>query len=95
MACAAKDEGPKPRTLCAWDFLLGVGDVSRQGALRYRRTGEDAFLAHEALTVPPAASLRELGIVAREITAKRIDDLKAPHQWLTTERCLSSVYVIV
>jgi serine/threonine-protein kinase HipA len=32
--------------------------------------------------VPPAASLRELEIVAREITAKRIDDLKALRQWL-------------
>ncbi len=35
-ALAAKDEGRKPRTLYAWDFLLGVEDVSRQGALRYR-----------------------------------------------------------
>jgi serine/threonine-protein kinase HipA len=32
--------------------------------------------------VPPAASLRELEIVAGEITAKRIDDLKALRQWL-------------
>jgi len=79
---AAKDEDRRPRTLYAWDFLLGVEDVSRQGALRYRRPGEEAFLAHETLTVPPAASLRELEIVAREITAKRIDDLKALRQWL-------------
>lgn len=81
-ALAAKDEGRKPRTLYAWDFLLGVEDISRQGALRYRRPGEESFLAHETLTVPPAASLRELEIVAREITAKRIDDLKALRQWL-------------
>jgi serine/threonine-protein kinase HipA len=81
-ALAAKDEGRKPRTLYAWDFLLGVEDVSRQGALRYRRPGEEAFLAHESLTVPPVASLRELEIVAREITAKRIDDLEGLRQWL-------------
>lgn len=81
-ALDAKDEGRKPRTLYAWDFLLGVEDISRQGALRYRRPGEENFLAHETLTVPPAASLRELEIVAREITAKRIDDLKALRQWL-------------
>ena len=81
-ALAAKDEGRKPRTLYAWDFLMGVEDVSRQGALRYRRPDEDAFLAHESLTIPPAASLQELEIVAREITAKRIDDLKALRQWL-------------
>ena len=81
-ALNAKDEDRKPRTLYAWDFLLGVEDVSRQGALRYRRPGEVAFLAHETLTVPLAASLRELEIVAREITAKRIDDLEALRQWL-------------
>jgi serine/threonine-protein kinase HipA len=81
-ALAAKDEGRKPRTLYAWDFLLGVEDISRQGALRYRRRGEEAFLAHETLTVPPAANLRELEIVARKITAKRIDDLEALRQWL-------------
>lgn len=81
-ALATKDEGRKPRTLYAWDFLLGVEDISRQGALRYRRPGEEAFLADETLTVPPAADLRELEIVAREITAKRIDDLEALRQWL-------------
>lgn len=81
-ALAAKDEGRKPRTLYAWDFLLGVEDISRQGALRYRRPGEEAFLAHETLSVPPAANLRELELAAREITAKRIDDLEALRQWL-------------
>lgn len=81
-ALAAKDEGRTPRTLYAWDFLLGVEDVSRQGALRYRLPGEKTFLAHDALTVPPVANLRELEIVAREITAKRIDDLAALRQWL-------------
>ena len=81
-ALAAKDEGRRPRTLYAWDFLLGVEDVSRQGALRYRPPGEEAFLAHDALTVPPAANLKELEIVAREITGKRIDDLAALRQWL-------------
>jgi hypothetical protein len=81
-ALFAKDEGRKPRTPYAWDFLLGVEDVSRSGALRYRRGSEEAFLAHDALTVPPIANLGELEVVAREITAKRIDDLTALRQWL-------------
>lgn len=68
-ALAAKDASRKPKTLYAWDFLLGVEDVSRQGALRFRRPKEEAFLAHEALTVPPVANLKELEIVAREISA--------------------------
>jgi len=81
-ALAAKDEGRKPRNLYAWDFLLGVEDLSRQGALRYRRPGEDRFLAHETLTVPPVASLQEFEAVARDISAKRIDDLEALRRWL-------------
>ena len=82
-ALAAKDEGRIARTLYAWDYLLGVQDLTRQGALRFRRPGEAAFLAHEALPAPPVASLRELESVAREITAKRIDDLDALRRWLT------------
>ena len=81
-ALAAHDENRRPRILYAWDYLLGVEDVSRQGALRYRRANDDAFLAHDTLTVPPVDHLMELESVAREITAKRIDDLAALRQWL-------------
>jgi hypothetical protein len=52
-ALAAKDENRKPKTLYAWDFLLRVEDVSRQGALRFRRPDDETFLAHDTLTVPP------------------------------------------
>jgi serine/threonine-protein kinase HipA len=81
-ALAAKDGRRPARTLYAWDFLLGVEDLTRQGALRYRHAGEEPFLAHESLHVPPVASLRELEAVAREISAKRIDDLEALRKWL-------------
>jgi len=39
------------RALSMRGLSLGVEDVTRQGALRYRRPGEQAFLAHETLTV--------------------------------------------
>ena len=81
-ALAAKDERRNPRTLYAWDYLLGVEDFSRQGALRYRSPDDDAFLAHDSLGVPPITDLKELESVARNISAKRIDDLKALRQWL-------------
>ena len=79
---AAKDEGRPARTLYAWDFLLGVQDLTRQGALRYRAPDSEAFLANESQAVPPVANLRELEAVAREITAKRIEDLDALRRWL-------------
>lgn len=81
-ALAAKDEGRTPRTLYAWDYLVGVQDLTRQGALRFCLPGASVFLADEALAAPPIASLRELETVARELTAKRIDDLNALRRWL-------------
>jgi HipA-like protein len=39
-AVEAKDEGRTPRTLGSWEFLLGVQDCTRMGALRYSRPEE-------------------------------------------------------
>lgn len=54
----AEREGRTPRTLVESDYLLGVTDVSRLGALRFRRAGEEAFQAPVRVGVP---SLIELG----------------------------------
>jgi serine/threonine-protein kinase HipA len=48
------------RTLGEIDFLLGVGDDMRQGALRYREPQEEVFLAEEQEAVPPLLALPEL-----------------------------------
>ncbi|MDG1827208.1 MAG: HipA domain-containing protein [Henriciella sp.] len=40
---AARDEGRSPHTLHEADFLLGVSDISRLGALRFRRADDDDF----------------------------------------------------
>ncbi len=81
-ALQAKDEGRPPRTLYAWDYLIGVQDFTRQGALRVRREGEDTFLGSEKLAAPPVTSLRELQVVATQLTGKKLDDLDALRQWL-------------
>ena len=82
-ALDAKDEGRAPRVQHAWDFLVGVQDFTRQGALRFRRSGEAAFLASHKLPAPPVTSLRELQAVARELSGKHIDDLNALRRWLS------------
>jgi serine/threonine-protein kinase HipA len=81
-ALLAKDEGRTARALYAWDFLLGVQDATRQGALRFRFSEAEDFLANEALAAPPLTSLPELAAVAREITRQRIDDLDRLRRWL-------------
>jgi serine/threonine-protein kinase HipA len=77
---AAIDEERPPRVQYAWDFLLGVQDLTRQGALRLRKAGDGAFLASEPLAAP-VTSLRELDVAGR-VTARRLDDLDALRKWL-------------
>jgi serine/threonine-protein kinase HipA len=57
---SAQAEGRTPRTLLGSDFLAGVDDQIRLGALRFKRPGDDHFLAHTGRSVPPLIDLREL-----------------------------------
>jgi serine/threonine-protein kinase HipA len=81
-ALQAKDDGRPPRTLYAWDYLLGVQDLTRQGALRVRFPGTHEFLGNEKMAAPPVTSLRELEDVAYQLTSRKIDDLDALRRWL-------------
>lgn len=81
-ALLARDQNRSARTLYAWDYLIGVQDLTRQGALRFRFPDTQAFLGDEKLAAPPVTSLRELEAVANHLTGKRIDDLDALRQWL-------------
>ncbi len=81
-ALQAKDEKRPPRTLYAWDFLIGVQDQTRQGALRFRRPGTGTFLGDEKMAAPPVTTLRELEAVAYQLSNRRIDDLDALRRWL-------------
>lgn len=81
-ALQAKDEKRAPRTLYAWDFLIGVQDFTRQGALRFRRAGTEEFLGNDRMAAPPVTTLRELEGVAYQLSSRRIDDLDALRKWL-------------
>jgi serine/threonine-protein kinase HipA len=81
-ALQAKDEKRPPRTLYAWDFLIGVQDLTRQGALRFRRPDTETFLGDEKMAAPPVTTLRELEAVAYQLSNRRIDDPDALRKWL-------------
>ena len=81
-AMEAKDEGRQARTLYAWDYLIGVQDQTRQGALRFKYPGTDVFLASHDLSAPPVAQLAELENVAKQLSDKNIDDLDNLRRWL-------------
>jgi serine/threonine-protein kinase HipA len=57
----ARREKRKPRALTEWDFLLGVHDETRLGALRFRALPDGVFIDSDAeFAAPPLTSLREL-----------------------------------
>ena len=56
----AEHEGRAPRTLMEADYLLGVSDVSRPGALRFRPAAAAAFQAPATDGVPPLLALEGL-----------------------------------
>ncbi len=81
----AKEQGRTKRELRTWDFLLGVQDITRMGALRFSDAGDGErpiFLANEALAAPPVTRLAELQQVALELSRKKLEDLPLLQQWL-------------
>lgn len=56
----ARLEGVRPRTLTEWDFLLGVHDETRLGALRFKLPGGSYVDSDTRFAAPPLTSLREL-----------------------------------
>jgi serine/threonine-protein kinase HipA len=63
----AREEGRRRRQLGEWEFLLGVNDLLRMGALRFAVPAGGPFLDDAPLAVPPLAELRDLERAAREI----------------------------
>lgn len=57
---AAAREGRAVRTLMESDYILGVSDLTRLGALRFRRAGEETFAAAPKIGVPSLVDLRRL-----------------------------------
>ena len=62
----AREEGRTRRTLGEWEFLLGVSDFSRMGAMRFA-DAEGRYLDDEPPAVPSQAGLRELEAAARAL----------------------------
>jgi len=65
-AALARTEGRKPRALTESDYLLGVFDETRMGALRFSLAEGGPFVSAESTTpVPPWATLRALESASR------------------------------
>lgn len=93
---AAQAEGRPIRTLHELDFLLGVADVARMGALRFRRTGSSAFLAPKPDGVPSILHIQELfeatqRVLSDDETAEDLRLILAPGSSLGGARPKASI----
>lgn len=72
---SAERDGRAVRTLAESDYLLGVADETRLGALRFRRIGEESFRAPVRAGVPALIELgRLLQITERILRNEETDD---------------------
>ena len=69
----AREEKRLPRTLLEVDYLLGVGDIARQGALRFAESEGGPFLATGA-QIPPLIQLPALLAAALRMSEDGGDD---------------------
>lgn len=77
----AKEQGNPAPVLYDIDFLLGVHDLSRMGALRFKREPDGDFLDNDPVSpTPPWASIRELQHGAKLIESN--EDTVEVRKWL-------------
>jgi serine/threonine-protein kinase HipA len=78
----ARVEKRSVRTLNEWDYLLGVHDSCRMGALRFRQDAN--FLDNDPhLAVPPITALRELEAASLALESPHADEHPEFRKWLT------------
>jgi serine/threonine-protein kinase HipA len=81
-AIAAKLEKRKEKTLFQEDYLLGVFDQQRMGALRFKLSEDGPFLNDNAgLAAPPWTSLRELEFASLQLEKETLSDSESL-KWL-------------
>ena len=82
-AVLAHRENRRARVLNEIDYLLGVHDLYRMGALRFKRAMDGPFLDNDdKLAAPPMARLRELEHAARQVEEKSDPDDPDYLKWL-------------
>jgi serine/threonine-protein kinase HipA len=80
----AREEGRAERTLLESDYLLGVYDQHRMGALRFRTDPAGPFLDNnKAHASPPWGSMRELEQASLELEKKDAEKKPGYSKWLS------------
>jgi len=82
-ALLARQQDRKPRTLMESDFLLGVSDLTRMGALRYKLDPDGPFLNdNAAMAAPPITSIRALEAASLEFENEDAPNEPGYGEWM-------------
>ena len=80
---AARAENRSSRVLTEADFLMGIYDGNRMGALRFKHSPEGGFMDNnKALATPPWTSIRELEYASLQLEKEEQPDAVEHIQWL-------------
>ena len=77
----AREHNRRVRALRPWDYLIGVNDASRMGALRLR-SRDGRYLDDHALGAPPMTELRALEAIAVRVERGDTDDSDHDIRWI-------------
>lgn len=78
----SRQRAEAPRQLGDWDYLAGVSDETRMGALRLFSPDTQQFVDADRLQAPPMADLRELEAITAEVERNDDDDTPERIEWL-------------
>lgn len=81
-AAAARRESRRMSQLQEVDYLLGVYDQTRMGALRFRLEEGMPFMDDSAHAAPPVTDLRELAYISRRVEDPGVEELPEYERWL-------------
>lgn len=83
-AALARSEGRAEKTLRESDYLLGVFDSHRMGAIRFKEDPDGPFLKNnDKLATPPWTSIRELEQISLRLEDEDVNDDPEYFKWLT------------
>lgn len=82
-AMTARREDRPMRRLQDIDFLLGVHDTTRMGAIRLRSADDGPYLDNSSLGAPPVTELGELARASRAVEDVETEDLPEYERWLS------------
>ena len=83
-ALAARREDRRQRGLDDWDYLVGVNDRTRMGALRFARASDGRFVDDGELAIPPSTQLHDVEHWARELEHGLPDAGGEEERWIAS-----------